>query len=151
MKKMAMAIGLIVVIAGAFVVGTQRVDECQGSTCVVDMEEIETEEVELSESGRYVEYSELALATARERGRVLLFFKANWCSTCGVLDKEISEQSSEIPEDVTILKVDFDNNKELVKKYQVIIQHTLVQIDKDGNELVKWVGGDLEMIKNKVV
>jgi hypothetical protein len=36
--------------------------------------------------------------------------------------------------------VDYDNSDELKKKYGVTYQHTLVQVDKDGNLIKKWSG-----------
>jgi hypothetical protein len=41
---------------------------------------------------------------------------------------------------VSILKVDYDKETELKKKYGVTYQHTLVQVDKDGNLIKKWSG-----------
>ncbi len=99
----------------------------------------------------YVDYSELALANASENGRAVLFFKANWCSTCSALDKELINETGELPEDVTVLKLNYDKEKELKKKYKVIIQHTLVQVDENGEELKKWVGGGVETIKQQLI
>jgi hypothetical protein len=48
--------------------------------------------------------------------------------------------------------VDFDNETDLRKKYGVTIQHTFVQIDKDGNSLAKWAGSTTaEEIAEKTV
>lgn len=101
-------------------------------------------------SPHYVEYSDTALAKAKRDGRAVLFFWAPWCSTCSVLDDELREKSNELPTDVTILKVNFDTQKELKRKYQIVQQHTLVQIDKNGNEVTKWVGGNVALIKQEL-
>jgi hypothetical protein len=45
-----------------------------------------------------------------------------------------------IPAGITILKTDYDSETELKKKYGVTTQHTLVQVDKDGNLIKKWSG-----------
>jgi len=70
----------------------------------------------------------------------VLFFKANWCSTCTVADENLSKNIASIPPDLTIYKVDFEKESTLRSKYGVTTQHTFVQIDNDGHELKKWVG-----------
>ncbi|MFT7558007.1 MAG: thiol-disulfide isomerase/thioredoxin [Planctomycetota bacterium] len=89
--------------------------------------------------GGYEEYAPEHIAFA-ETGNVVLFFRASWCPSCRVLDKDIVSNLGTIPADLKILQVDFDNSKELRKKYGVTTQHTLVQIDKDGNKISKWSG-----------
>lgn len=87
----------------------------------------------------YVKTSGGELASIVNDKRVL-FFHASWCPTCKTLDKDISSNLSEIPAGVTIAQVDFDEEIDLKKKYGVTLQHTLVQIDSEGNELAKWSG-----------
>lgn len=101
-------------------------------------------------SSQYIEYSETNLVKAQEKGRVVLYFWASWCPTCKVLDKELRERGSELPNDVTILKANYDTEKELKKKYQIVQQHTLVQVDKNGNEVTKWIGGNIDVIKEQL-
>lgn len=90
-------------------------------------------------SGSYEAYSLDKLAMA-EKGDVVLFFRASWCPTCRALDSDIKSNMKNIPEDLTILDVDYDNSKDLKQKYGVTYQHTLVQVDKDGNLIKKWSG-----------
>lgn len=90
-------------------------------------------------AGSYELYSPEKLSFA-EIGNVVLFFSASWCPTCRNLDKNIKGNLGAIPEDLKILVVDFDDSRELRKKYRVTTQHTLVQIDKDGNMISKWSG-----------
>lgn len=89
--------------------------------------------------GLYTDYEPGLLSTA-ETGKTVIFFKANWCTTCNALDKNINENLTSLPEDVTILKVDYDSATELKKKYGVTIQHTLIQVDENGDALKKWNG-----------
>lgn len=70
----------------------------------------------------------------------MLFFKANWCSTCIALDRNILDQHDNIPQDLTILEVNYDDAVELKKKYNVTVQHTLVQVDAEGVMITKWLG-----------
>lgn len=91
----------------------------------------------------YADYSPNTLAASQQRGLTVLFFAATtWCQSCSELEKEIVERVVEIPSHITILKVDYDNDSDMKAKYQVISQHTLVVLDKDGKEVRRWVGGD---------
>lgn len=94
----------------------------------------------MAEAGLYEAYSEDKIAKA-ETGDVVIFFHASWCPSCRGLNSDIEENLSTIPAGVTILKADYDKETELKKKYGVTTQHTLVQVDKDGNIIKKWSGG----------
>lgn len=93
----------------------------------------------MMKAGSYEAYSPEKLARA-EAGDVVLFFHASWCPSCRSLDSDIQKNMSSIPEAVSILKVDYDKETGLRKKYGVTYQHTLVQVDKDGNLIKKWSG-----------
>ncbi len=89
--------------------------------------------------GSYEAYSSEKLAMA-ESGDVVLFFHASWCPSCRALNSDIEKNAGSIPSGVSILKLDYDKETELKKKYGVTYQHTLVQVDKDGNMIKKWSG-----------
>jgi len=90
-------------------------------------------------AGSYEAYNVSKLANAAD-GDVVLFFRASWCPSCINLDKDIKANSASIKSGLTILDVDYDKSQELKKKYGVTYQHTLVQVDKDGNMIKKWSG-----------
>ena len=71
---------------------------------------------------------------------VVLFFNAAWCSTCKVARDNFESSLDQIPADLTIVVVDFDNSTELRKRYGVTVQHTFVQIDASGEAITKWSG-----------
>lgn len=101
-------------------------------------------------AGSYEAYSLEKIARA-ETGDVVLFFHASWCPSCRALNSDIEKNVSAIPAGVTILKTDYDKETELKKKYGVTTQHTLVQVDKDGNLIKKWSGGSkLENLLSQV-
>lgn len=105
----------------------------------------------MQNSGSYEAYTPTKLAKA-EDGDVVLFFRASWCPTCKTLDKNIKENLGSIPNSLTILDVDYDNSTELKRKYGVTYQHTLVQVDKDGNMIKKWSGSPtLQSLVNEVI
>jgi len=93
----------------------------------------------MMKTGSYEAYAPEKLAKA-ENGDVVLFFRASWCPTCRALDADIHAHEGDIPEGVTILDVDYDNSAELKQKYGVTYQHTLVQVDANGNMITKWSG-----------
>ncbi len=100
-----------------------------------------------NKDGNYIEYSQANHAMAAQKGKTVLFFHASWCPTCKAAEEAFMTRSSEIPEDITILKVDYDTYTDLKKKYGITYQHTFVQIDTNGNEVAKWNGGDIEELK----
>jgi hypothetical protein len=61
-----------------------------------------------------------------------------------------------IPEDIAIIRVNYndpetdDEENALARKYGVTYQHTFVQIDSQGKEITKWVGGQTSELLNNV-
>lgn len=98
---------------------------------------------------RYADYTPELFGQLQDQRRVL-FFKANWCSTCTEADEDISQHTSQLPADVTILKVNFDTEKELRTKYGVTSQHTFVVVDGQGNLVNIWNGGGIEELVEKL-
>lgn len=111
-----------------------------GSTETDSMVKEETSKTDtMVKVGSYEAYSQDKIAMAAT-GDVVLFFHASWCPSCRGLNSDIEKNISAIPGGVTILKTDYDTQTELKKKYGVTYQHTLVQVDKDGNLIKKWSG-----------
>ena len=73
-------------------------------------------------------------------GDVVLFFAADWCSTCQEATENLEADPAAIPAGLAIVRVDYDNSDDLKKKYGITVQHTFVQVDADGNEVAKWTG-----------
>jgi len=89
--------------------------------------------------GTYEDYSASKLAMAAD-GDVVLFFHASWCPSCRGLENDINKNISNIPAGTHILKVDYDTETELKKKYGIVRQHTLVQVDQNGAALQTLTG-----------
>ena len=99
----------------------------------------------------YLDYSDGALANTQRKGKSVLFFAATtWCQTCSALEEEIIERQAEIPKNITILKVDYDNDRVMNQKYGVTSQHTLVVLDENGKELKRWLGGGFDTLLQQI-
>ena len=93
----------------------------------------------MAHNGSYIPYSADKLALAA-KGPVVLFFRAGWCPICRGIDADIKAHLKDIPENVTILDVDYDNSTDLKVRYGVTYQHTFVQVDAQGTLIKKWSG-----------
>ena len=171
---------IVVIIAVVVIVGfgayklfqdSSKSDSTMQKTTQESMEKTETPEQEVMEkkegeavmkktddkmtaASRYVEYSKAALEKAATNRRVL-FFYASWCPTCRPADANFKENISKIPEDVTLIRVNYNDpetdqeEKDLAEKYGITYQHTYVQIDGAGKEVTKWNGGQInELLSN---
>ncbi|MCH7493078.1 hypothetical protein IID19_05890 [Patescibacteria group bacterium] len=99
--------------------------------------------------GRYIDYSEATYASVAGQTRILYFY-ASWCPICKVADADITSNLDKIPDNVVILKLDYDTETVLKKKYGVTYQHTFVIVDASGNEIKKWNGGGIDLIVQNV-
>lgn len=93
--------------------------------------------------GAYTTYTPSAISSTS--GAKLLFFHASWCPQCRALEADI--KSNVIPSGVTIIKVDYDSNQALRKKYGVTLQTTVVRVDDQGNLVKKFVAYDDPSLK----
>ncbi|PIY69440.1 hypothetical protein COY90_00655 [Candidatus Roizmanbacteria bacterium CG_4_10_14_0_8_um_filter_39_9] len=91
----------------------------------------------------YEDYSITNLSNAIDRSdRTVLFFAAlGWCPSCQIADKEFKANLGKIPNDVTILVVNYDTEKAFKQRYAVTMQDTFIQIDKNEREITRWNSG----------
>ena len=138
-KNIGIIIGLVAVVAIAgFAYSSMNAPVQTGDMSVKEVVEVNTEKS--AKAGSYEAYAPEKLARAAS-GDVVLFFHASWCPSCRVLNADIEKNLSAVPENVSILKVNYDTESELKKKYGVTYQHTLVQVSADGSLIKKWSGG----------
>lgn len=130
---------------GTILFSTIALTACNQATLSGDT----TAGVSQEQNSHYITYTDNALAKAKD-GKLVLFFKANWCHTCQAADKDITANLGKIPENLTIAKVDYDNSSALKQKYGVTYQHTFVQVDENGNQIKQWNGGMLADIVKQV-
>lgn len=94
-----------------------------------------------SSTGSYVDYAEyLADPGSFSSTDVVLFFHAPWCPSCRATEDDIEARRDSLPSGLTLVKVDFDSQQDLRTTYGVTMQHTFVQVDADGAEILKWNG-----------
>lgn len=150
-------VGFIVLIVGAggFLVLKQS-DPATYEVAIDSDSKMSAENITQGEKleSRYVEYSNIVLENTSSTRRIL-FFYASWCPTCRPTDANLKANEDKIPEDVTVIRVNYNDpetdqgEKDLAKKYGITYQHTFVQIDSSGQEIVKWNGGQLtELLAN---
>lgn len=105
-------------------------------------------------AGRYVPFTPEVLANSANTRRVLYFY-ANWCPTCRPADADFIQNTAQIPADVTVIRVNYNDSdtdqaeKDLARQYDITYQHTFVQIDGQGNVVTQWNGGAIdELLQN---
>ena len=77
-----------------------------------------------------------------EEGVVLVDFWAEWCGPCRVLGPTL-QTVSEDADDVTVVKVNVDENSELSAEYSVRSIPTVI-VFKNGEQVDKFVGNKSE-------
>ncbi|MBI2356814.1 thioredoxin family protein [Candidatus Dojkabacteria bacterium] len=90
-----------------------------------------------NEVGTYTTYSPTKL---KANVTNVLFFYADWCPSCRGFDSDLVLNINRIPKDLNILRVDYDTETKLKKKYSVTLQHTLILVDEKGELLEKFDG-----------
>lgn len=112
--------------------------------------DMETATEALAGPGNYLAYEDVNIASLE--GDIVLDFYASWCPSCRRLEADINDSLNDIPSDLNIVVVNYDNETDLKAKYGVTRQHTLVQVDQQGNLIKKWSGGNtLESIVGEVI
>lgn len=89
--------------------------------------------------GNFSNYS-LEKLQSTSGNKAVLFFAASWCPTCKALELDIKNNIQSIPSNLAILRVDYDTSTTLKTKYGVTYQHTLIQVDSNGNQIKRWFG-----------
>lgn len=90
-------------------------------------------------AGAYLALDDYRAQMASRAGtKVVYFFHASWCPDCRATERSINADG--VPAGLTIVKLDYDTETDLRKRYGVTQQHTFVQVDPDGAELGKWTG-----------
>lgn len=140
MKKYALPIGIgiaVLAVVGLVLFAPKANDYTSSgtNTSATPSAQVEQGTGTQASAGTYIDYSENSIANAS--GTKILFFHAPWCPQCKALDASI--KAGPIPSGATIIKVDYDSNQALRKKYGVTTQTTLVLVDDNGGLVKKYV------------
>lgn len=82
-------------------------------------------------AGSYVDYRNGIIQESQ--GQRVLFFHAPWCPQCRSVEKGINADG--VPDGFTVIKVDYDSNQALRKKYGIKIQTSFIKVDENGNAI----------------
>ena len=97
---------------------------------------IEKKEIIKKENSWYLNYSEERLENS-SKNNIVLFFHADWCSTCKNFEEQVLTEK--IPEDILILKVNYDKESDLRRKYNIVTQTSFVLVDSDWKLKKRWI------------
>lgn len=98
----------------------------------------------------FTEYTEERYLELLGKKPFVLFFHASWCSTCVQLTKDIEENLANFPKGTVILEADFDTETKLKQDYGVLMQATLVVIDKTGKVAQTLAAPSVEDLKTAI-
>lgn len=82
----------------------------------------------------YMVYDETKVEKALAAGqKVYLYFHADRCPSCRILDKALSAETN-FPKNLVVFKINFDTATTLTTKYGITQQHTVIKINKNKDE-----------------
>ena len=84
--------------------------------------------------GEYADWSQAAFEADSDKQR-WLYFHAEWCPACRALHADINDNLGDIPENVIIYKIEYDDNQGLRQQYGVTTQTTVVSVDSAGDKI----------------
>jgi thiol-disulfide isomerase/thioredoxin len=91
--------------------------------------------------GVYIDYATYSAAPGDYADtNTVLFFSATWCPTCQITEKDIAANMENLPDNLTLVHVDYDSAGDLRQQYEIRVQHTFVQVDSSGAAIKSWTG-----------
>lgn len=89
---------------------------------------------------------------SKSKNPVLVDFFADWCTPCKIMAPILEEIANEYKNEVTVLKINIDENPDISQKYDIMSVPTIIMF-KDGIPTKTSVGiaakeKIIEMIKN---
>lgn len=89
----------------------------------------------------YEIYSSEKFAAARAANRpVILYYWAVWCPICKIEEPRLRRLIEQSPLGIKGFRVDYDNDLDVVRQYNIFIQHTAIYLNADGEEVARTIG-----------
>ena len=148
MKTLTLSIILLLAISFTLLSGGKKESAPEPENAMMMM--VQDQQTQNTTTEPFIDYQNLEQAKMiAAEAQTVLFFYASWCPTCRSAREEFNKRQNEF-KNINIILVDYDNSKDLQKKYGVTYQHTFVQIDENGEALAKWNGGDVDKLLSNV-
>lgn len=116
------------------------------ATTKTDMQEADEEMAGYAANGSYEEYSSKRFSELHGNEKFILFFSADWCPLCRVLEGKI-KKDMDVLNGHAVLEANYDKEVELKKEYSVLVQTTMIFFNADGTIADKKVNPRLSMIE----
>jgi thiol-disulfide isomerase/thioredoxin len=148
MKTLTISILILVAISSPLFSGGKKEVAPEPENAMMMM--AQDQQTQNTNSEPFIEFQDLEQAKMiAAEAPTVLFFYASWCPSCRSAREEFNKRDSEF-KNINMILVDYDNSTDLKKKYGVTYQHTFVQIDENGEALIKWNGGDVDKLLSNV-
>ena len=148
MKTLTISIIILLAISSPLLSGGKKESTPEPENAMMMMVQEQQTQNTAKEPFIYYQDLEQSQMIAAEAPTVL-FFYASWCPTCRSAREDFNKRQNDF-KNINLILVDYDNSKDLKKKYGITYQHTFVQIDENGDALVKWNGGATDELLSKV-
>ncbi len=132
------------------VMASESMEAKPSESAMEKKDEMEKKDDGMMKPGAYISWDDYNKGDKMAHGTTVLFFHADWCPACQGIDKALKKMPDQIPAGATIVKVNFDKQTDLRKKYDVTTQTTFVQIDKDGKLIKKWTAADIKKALSEI-
>lgn len=143
-RVVLLVLSTFLLIAAVYLLLPNRCNVVSAASCVQSIEQSS------SIAPQYYWYTQQNVEAAiASQKKVVLFFYAPWCGTCSTLDDELQKESEQLNDNLTVLRVRYDTDTYMKRKYGVITQHTLVLVDEEQQAIRTWVGGGIDEINRQ--
>jgi len=137
---------LVIIVTGFIKNKRQSAQPIERKTAISDLAVSDTiaesDDLQATKNTKLIPYTPEAFTNATKGdGIAVLFFHASWCPSCRAAEADFRAHMDQIPENVTILMVDYDTETDLKAKYGIVLQDTFVQINALGKAVAKWNSG----------